>query len=119
MGAEYPSAAELKQQPANGRRSELQICERSLDSKFARLRTEKTLYLRANDGRYGKRPQPTPFPGSPTGPISKRVYENLDQNAPLRQTLSRLGIDTSFPFINRLRIALATSAFPFLESNPG
>jgi hypothetical protein len=56
------------------------------------------------------------FPGAPKEPLARKVYEALNGNAPLRETVKRLGLDTGFRTANRLRIHLATSAFPYLTS---
>lgn len=96
------------------RKSEKQISEDFLRTKFRRIGCEKVIYSRGPDQRYGEKPLRVPFPGKPRNAEALRVYEMLDESAPLGETLSRLGVETTFQSLNPLRINLATSAFPFL-----
>jgi hypothetical protein len=101
------------------RKSEREICEEFVASRFERVRTEKEVFLREADGRYARQPVRSPFPTRVRGELAARVVDALDEQAPLSATLGRLGIPLTFPAINRLRVNLATSSFPYLVARTG
>jgi SAM-dependent methyltransferase len=96
------------------RKPERQVCEEFLGTRFTRVRTEREVFLRDGTGRYSRQPVRSPFPLRVRGDLAAQVHEALDEQAPMRATLERLGVPTSFPGVNRLRVALATSSFPYL-----
>jgi SAM-dependent methyltransferase len=100
------------------RKTEQEICEEILNQRLIRVTTEREIYFRRADGTYADRPLRAPFPGEPRDPLAKRVVSALDESAPFKETLRRLGVDMTFPQINRLRTSLATSGCPFLEVAP-
>jgi 2-polyprenyl-3-methyl-5-hydroxy-6-metoxy-1,4-benzoquinol methylase len=105
-----------RQDPARPRRTVAEVCEAFLNTRFLPSKTKRTIYLRKPDGRYEAVGSGHDFPGAPKEPLARKVYEALNGNAPLRETVKRLGLDTGFRTANRLRIHLATSAFPYLTS---
>lgn len=98
------------------RKPEHQICEELLKTRFARVKTQKEVFMRQPDGSYSKRPLIAPFPREPRSPLARRVHAALDEGAPLEATLAKLGIEPSFTRLNQLRLALATSGCPHLEA---
>jgi SAM-dependent methyltransferase len=98
------------------RRGEREICDGFLDARFLRVKTQQELFVRGADGSYSRRPQVVAFPGQPRAELARRVYAALDEALPLRDTLAWLDVDTSWPQVNRLRLALATSGCPYLEA---
>ena len=98
------------------RKSERQLAGEFLDLRFVRDKTQKELYARGADGTYSPSPRLVAFPGEPLRELPRQVFRALDETLPLRDTLSWLGVDTSLPTLNRLRLALATSGCPFLEA---
>lgn len=103
------------------RRTTRELCEAFLDTPHVRTRTTRTMYLASPGGEYRPSPQALPFPtwrgkGNP----GQDVYDALDPDAPLRETVERVGVDTGdLRTVNRLRIQLASSAFPFLKARAG
>jgi hypothetical protein len=95
------------------RRSEAEICEDFLRARLVGSKTTRTVNVRAGDGTYRKGERPLPFPGR--HPLARQVFEALDPEQPIGGTLARLGLPGSFPVVNRLRIHLTTTAFPFLQ----
>jgi SAM-dependent methyltransferase len=87
-----------------------------LARRFRRARTHKDMFRQLPDGSYSAIAQ-VPFPPpTPPFPLAARVYESLNEHAPLSQTLASLGVEPSFGTVHSLRVFLATSAFPFLVS---
>jgi 2-polyprenyl-3-methyl-5-hydroxy-6-metoxy-1,4-benzoquinol methylase len=99
------------------RRSTRELCETFLDSRFAPARTTRQVHTRA-DGAYRTAPdQETPFPVVRGRGDVRRIYDALDPQAPMRATLQRLGIPVdALPVVNRLRILLASSVYPYLRA---
>jgi SAM-dependent methyltransferase len=98
------------------RKPERQLCAEFLDTRFRRVETQKELFVREPDGSISASPRLVAFPGAPLRELPGRVYHALDETLPLRDTLSWLDVDVSFPKLNRLRLALATSGCPYLEA---
>lgn len=97
------------------RRTESELCDGFLNARFSRTATEREMFLRTPDGSYAPPQRHRPFPQqAPADPQALRLYQELDENVPLKHTATRLGLDTSFPAANALRIRLATTAFPYL-----
>ena len=103
------------------RRTTAELCEAFLDTPHVRTRTARRVYLAGPDGEYRPSPQEQPYPVfRGEGDDVERVYEDLDPDAPLRETVERVGVDTGdLRMVNRLRIQLASSAFPLLKARPG
>ncbi len=98
------------------RLTEQQVCEAFLDTRFKKVDAEKAVFFRSPTGAYvpGKN---AAFPGPPPRePQVRQVLEALDSSAPLRRTLEKLGLPTTFTAVNKLRIQLATCVFPYLEA---
>lgn len=95
-----------------------ELCEAFLAGHHARARTTRQMHMGRPDGGYGPTPdQEVPFPLPRGKGDAQRVIEGLDSRAPLRATLERLGIPTGdLRAVNRLRLELASSAFPFLKA---
>lgn len=100
------------------RRSTRALCEAFLDGRFAPARTTRRVHTLGPDGAYRATPdQEVPFPVWRGRGDARRVFEALDPREPVRATLERLGIPAdSLPAVNRLRVMLASSAFPYLRA---
>lgn len=99
------------------RRSTRELCDAFLQSRFAPARTTRQVYVGGPGKAYRAVPdQEVPFPVWRGRGDPRRVYEALDPQAPLRATLERLGIPDDLRTVNRLRVLLASSAFPYLQA---
>lgn len=98
------------------RKSEHQICDEFLKTRFARVKTQKEVFMRQPSGGYSRQPMISPFPRAPRSPVARSVYTALDEGAPLEATLAKLAVEPSFPRLSQLRLALATSGCPHLEA---
>ena len=99
------------------RRTTRELCDAFLDGRFAPARTTRRMHLSGPGGTYGATPgQEVPFPVWRGKGDARRVFEAVDPRVPMRATLEGLGIATdSLPVVNRLRVRLASSGFPFLR----
>jgi SAM-dependent methyltransferase len=93
------------------------LCDAFLDGRFIPTRTTRRVHL-AKGGEYRAVPdKEVPFPAQPPRGDPQRVYEALDVQAPMRATLARLGIPADdLRTVNRLRVMLTSTAFPFLRA---
>jgi hypothetical protein len=100
------------------RRSTRELCDEFLEGRFAPARTTRLLHRSGPGGAYEATPsQEVPFPAWRGKGDPRRVFEALDPALPLRATLERLGIPSAdLAAVNRLRVLLASSAFPFLRA---
>ena len=101
------------------RRTEKEICDAFLLSRFSAISTTTEAWMLGRDGVYSSLGKKIPFPGRrrPSG-IAGRVYEHLDGRRPMCDVFARLSLDASFVTANLVRINLATSAFPFACASP-
>lgn len=98
--------------------SEKELCERFLDTVFTRHQTGCGSFV-LRDERFEREPalRTYPTPARPAEPIARAVYDRVDGSQPMRSICRKLGIGNDFCRINRLRLHLATSGFPYLCSN--
>lgn len=103
------------------RRSTRELCEAFLETRFVPARTTRKMYMGGPGGGYSATPsQEAPFPVLRGKGEARQVFEALDSESPMRATLARLGIATDdLRAVNRLRVLLASSAFPFLRPRDG
>jgi len=85
--------------------------------KWARIRSECRSFVRDSDGAYQQHQTTRPFPAvAALRDEAKMVYEALDAQRPMKDTLRKLGISPSFYLATKLRLELTTSAFPYLRA---
>ena len=102
------------------RRSEQQICQQFLDTKFVRSRTVRRSFIRTDD-KYELSPNNSQFPHPPTDNLSRKIVETVDAmgpETPMRDVLQSLGIENTWRTVNKIRIGLTTSTYPYLKSIP-
>jgi 2-polyprenyl-3-methyl-5-hydroxy-6-metoxy-1,4-benzoquinol methylase len=99
------------------RRTTRELCDDFLASRHEPARTVRRMHLGGPDGSFRPVPdQEAPFPVARGRGDARRVLDALDPDAPLRATLDRLGIAYGdLRAANRLRVGLASTAFPFLR----
>jgi hypothetical protein len=99
------------------RKSEHQLADEFLAMKWARIRSECRSFVRDSAGAYQQHPSTRPFPAvAALRDEAKVVYEALDAQRPMKDTLRKLGISPSFHLATKLRLELTTSAFPYLRA---
>jgi 2-polyprenyl-3-methyl-5-hydroxy-6-metoxy-1,4-benzoquinol methylase len=100
------------------KKPEKQICEEFLSTRFARTNAIQRSYLRSEDGQYRLSPSRVSYPLAAPHPLLRHVHDAVDGKKTMREVLSLLGIDATFDVVNRIRIMLTTSAFPYLRALP-
>lgn len=96
--------------------AEAERCRRFAETRFRPTRTLKQLYRRDAAGGYAASGKARPFPGIPSDPRARAVYEALDPEAPLADAIDRAGLDRRLPTLSHLRGHLATTGYPYLEA---
>jgi SAM-dependent methyltransferase len=97
------------------RKTERQVCDEFLGTKFVRTRARRLSYILADDGRYWPAPEPSPHPSSPPDPSVRRITELCDGTRAVGDILRELKVEPTFRAVNRARLRLTTSAFPYLK----
>jgi SAM-dependent methyltransferase len=99
------------------RRTTRALADEFLAGRFVPASTTRQVFMGRPGGEYGPAPdQEVAFPVPRGRGDARRVLDALDPAAPMRHTLERLGIDTGdLRTVDRLRVLLASSAFPFLR----
>lgn len=97
------------------RRTERDVCNELLQTRFARCETMQRSYLRDEEsGNYSLVGDPLIHPLEPPRGVMRDVAEAAEPGLPLGEVLRRLGVDSSFPTVQKIRSQL-TSAFPYLR----
>jgi len=98
------------------RKSEHQLADEFLAMRWARIRSECRSFVRDSAGAYQQQ-STRPFPAvAALRDEAKVVYEALDAQRPMKDTMRKLGISPSFHLATKLRLELTTSAFPYLRA---
>jgi SAM-dependent methyltransferase len=98
------------------RQSEHDLCVEFQRRKFKPVHTTCEM-VSAAPGGGSPTTQQLHFPrGRPASDQARRVFEYVSEGAPLKAALADSGIGSDFRLLHLLRVQLATSAFPFIES---
>jgi SAM-dependent methyltransferase len=100
----------------HARHTERDVCAAFLETRFARASSSVRKYVLKDDRREPGPDTPFPDPAAPADPAAAQVLAKLDSSQPIGETIRSLGLDMSFRSVNRLRIQLTTTAFPYLRA---
>lgn len=100
------------------RKTEKEICLEFLNTEFEKCSSYLKEYLVDNKGQYHLNPEliSTPVPLSPKDKLSRMIFNAVIPGITIKDIFQQLNIETSFYNINRARINLTTSAFPYLKA---
>lgn len=98
------------------RKSERQVCEEFLDTTFVRINTTQVSYKLGENSNYELSPHLGSFPVIPPHRSVSKIAAAADGKTPMREIFKRLGLETAFAAVNHARLALATTAAPYLTS---
>ena len=100
------------------RKSERQVCEEFLANRFEKKSTNVRLFSRDEKGEYLEQSQHQTFPGplSTHDHLAKLVFNAADPAKTMKEIFQELQLEPTFQNINRVRVNLTTSAFPYLTS---
>ncbi len=98
------------------RKSEQQICESFLKTRFRQNAVTRRSYVLNDDDTFTPVDSATPYPGMPAKPELRRIVQATSHGAPMGRILDSLRVPRDFTTINELRLQLATSEWPFLRA---
>ena len=97
------------------RKSEKQVCEEFLKATFARAVTTQRGFIQGQDGNYRLLSKSISFPALPPDTSVKKIFDAVDGRRPMKEIFEELNLEPTFAVVNKARIMLATSAFPYLK----
>jgi SAM-dependent methyltransferase len=98
------------------RKTERQVCDEFLVTKFVRTNERRLSYVLADDGDYRPAREALPHPRAEAGASVKRIVELCDGRHPIGEIFRELNLQTTFRAVNQARLLLTTSAFPYLKA---
>lgn len=100
------------------RKSEQQVCREFLETRFEKKTTPVRLFSRNEQGDYAEQSQGQVFPGalSSHDHLAKLVYNQVAPTKTMSEIFAELSVEPTFQNINRVRVNLTTSTFPYLAA---
>jgi hypothetical protein len=101
--------------------TEREIADQFLNRVFEITQTSSQMFRRTGEGAYEPFRDPDRYPAVHSDKTCRDIVEMVAKRgrARMRDLLAEKGISTDFATLNRLRICLTTSSFPYLRSVPG
>ena len=99
------------------RKSEKEVCDSFLKTRFARYSTTQTNYVGSN-GNYTYSPTQLPFP-SPRVPVDqtvRQIFKEVSPEKTMGEIFQTLNIEPTFNLVNHIRLRLTTPLFPYLKA---
>jgi len=102
------------------RRTEEEICNDFLETKFSKLSLLLNIYSLGSDKKYSLNSSPMkyPLPESITDNLMRRIYQAVRPGLKMKEIFHQLRIKNDFYEVNEARIKLTTSGYPFLLAEP-
>lgn len=99
------------------RKSEGEVCDEFLGTKFARYSTTITNFVGENGNyEFSATPIPHPSPRVPVDQTARRIFREVSPERTIREILQALSIKPTFNLVNGIRIQLTTPHFPYLKA---
>jgi SAM-dependent methyltransferase len=98
------------------RKTERQVCDEFLITKFIRTSARRMSYVLGDDGDYRPAAQAHPHPRADADASVKRIAELCDGRQTIGEIFRELRVQTTFRAVNHARLLLTTSAFPYLKA---
>jgi SAM-dependent methyltransferase len=98
------------------RRQEQQINKEFLETRFSKASFAMHHYVLDKDGNYQWQDKPVQHPplNQLTDPVLKKIYELVNPSLKMRDIFYQLKIRPDFHEVNKARIKLSTSSYPFI-----
>ena len=97
------------------RKTEQQVCEEFLETKFVRNTSKLRNYLLSPEGKYAPGGQPVKYSADNTiTDVARTVYNAVDPNLKMKDVFHKCNLKTDFYETNCIRIKLCTSGYPHL-----
>lgn len=100
------------------RKSEQQICESFLKTRFRQNAVTRRSYVLNPDDTFSQVNSTVSYPGMPAKPELRRIVQATSHGASMGRILDSLHVSRDFTTINELRLQLTTSEWPFLRAIP-
>ena len=98
------------------RKSERQVCEEFLNTRFVRTATTQKGFIRGSDGTHKPLANSLNFPIAPVESSVRKLYEAVDGKRNMREVFEQAEMETTFQNVNRARLTLSTPAFPYIQA---
>jgi len=99
------------------RKSEHEVCQDFLKTKFERYSTTANHYRLSEEGyQFVPRAMSWPSPPVPADELAGNVFYTVDPKKTLGEVLQSLSFQPAFHLVNRLRMQLTTPMFPYLKA---
>ena len=108
----------VQRSDANRRRkSEREVCQEFLDSRFVRYSTTINNYIGSNGNyEFSATPIPHPSPRVPVDQTARAIFKEAGPERTMREAFQILNLEPTFSLVNNLRIQLTTPHFPYLKA---
>ncbi|HEX7317498.1 MAG TPA: class I SAM-dependent methyltransferase [Pyrinomonadaceae bacterium] len=100
------------------RKSEQEVCAEFLEQRFVRAGAVQQSYIRVGES-YRPSPKQVAYPATAPKGAALAVYEAADGRRTMREILTALEQPLTFGHLNSLRLALTTTAHPYLRAVSG
>ena len=99
------------------RKSESEVCQDFLKTRFERYSTTANLYRRGEGGyHFVPGPMSWPSPPVPADETARNVFNTVDPQKTLGEVLQSLGFQPAFHLVNLIRAQLTTPLLPYLKA---
>jgi SAM-dependent methyltransferase len=99
------------------RKSEREVCDDFLNTRFARYSTTITNYVGGNGSyQFSATPIPHPSPRIPVDQTARRIFKEVSPEKTIRDVFQALGINPTFNLVNGIRVQLTTPHYPYLKA---
>lgn len=100
------------------RRTEKDICDKFLNTKFQKYNTTIKKYIRNDKGIYILSPRTlsSPIPSIPSSELAEKIFASIDPDLFMKDIFHKVQIEPSFRNVNQVRVNLTTSSFPYLKA---
>jgi len=98
------------------RKTERQVCDEFLVTKFVRTNERRLSYALGDDGDYRPAPEAYLHPRAEADASVRRIAEVSDGKQTVGEIFRDLNVPTTFRAVNHARLLLTTSAFPYLKA---
>ncbi len=97
------------------RKTEHEICDDFLKTKFNKLNISSSLFGQTEDEKFKfNKNLPFPLPPKPIDKTSREIFEKVSPEYPMNEILTGMGLKPSFDEVNTIRVHLTTLISPYL-----
>jgi len=106
-----------KHEPIGDQRYERTVCQQFLLTRFERVESTLTNYVRQNDGTYKRSQIEVPYPRIAANKLVRDIVESIDPSLEMGRLLNTMGLDlNNHKLINKIRALTTTNLHPYLRA---